>query len=181
MAKNYKKESYAINKYSNGIVYIGVKSIFELTLEQFLKENPNMSQSDFEYWKNISDELYKEEDLRTMEISKRSVSINEIAETRLMATESAEDAFFRLEDTGNPTREDIVNAQFIYDLAKKVLTAIQYERFFKYYSEGKKLKEIAKIEGVNFASVSRSILLSERKIKKVLGEICKKHSILDVI
>ena len=181
MAKNYKKESYAINKYSNGIVYIGVKSIFELTLEQFLKENPNMSQSDFEYWKNISDELYKEEDLRTMEISKRSVSINEIAETRLMATESAEDAFFRLEDAGNPTREDIVNAQFIYDLAKKVLTAIQYERFFKYYSEGKKLKEIEKIEGVNFASVSRSILLSERKIKKVLGEICKKYSILDVI
>ena len=47
MAKNYTNESYAINKYSEGIVYRGADGDYEITLEGFLKENPNMTEEDF--------------------------------------------------------------------------------------------------------------------------------------
>ena len=59
MPKNYTKEHYAINKYRKGIVYRGVDGNYEITMEGFLQANPNMTEADFDYWKSLSDELYK--------------------------------------------------------------------------------------------------------------------------
>lgn len=181
MAKNYAKECYAVNKYSDGIVYPGAKFDYELTLEDFLREDPNMTQADFEYWKNISDGIYKEEDLLTTATTRKNISIHEIEESNLVSAPSAESEFFKFEDANKLTREDIVNPRFIYRIAKKELTEIQYIRFLKYYSQGKTLEDIAEEEGVNHTSILRAIDLSEKKIKKILKNICTKHSIFDVM
>ena len=181
MAKNYTNESYAVNKYSEGIVYIGAENDYELTLEQFLKENPNLTEKDFEYWKNISDEIYKEEDLLTTKITRKNVSIHGLEETQLASAPSAEHEFLSFEDADKLTRADIVNPKFIYWLAKRELTENQFNRFYEYYSQGKTLIEIAENEGVSHTSISRSISSSEKKIKKILKNICTKHSIFDVM
>ena len=45
------------NECSN-IVYAGSDETIEITLEQFLEENPGMTEEDFNFWKNWSDEDY---------------------------------------------------------------------------------------------------------------------------
>ena len=45
MSKNYIQEHYAINKHSKGIVYRGADGDFEISLEQFLRENPTLWRS----------------------------------------------------------------------------------------------------------------------------------------
>ena len=94
---------------------------------------------------------------------------------------SAEYEFLSFEDTDKLTRADIVNPKFIYWLAKRELTENQFNRFYEYYSQGKTLIEIAENEGVSHTSISRSISSSEKKIKKILKNICTKHSIFDVM
>ena len=125
MAKNYTNESYAINKYSEGIVYRGADGDYEITLEGFLKENPNMTEEDFAYWKSVSDELYKKEDIQTTAITRKNVSINEIEETQLVSVESAEFEFLRLESEGEFTKEEVMNPHFILEIAKQELPEIQ--------------------------------------------------------
>lgn len=181
MAKNYTKENYAVNKFSKGIVYRGAEGDYEITLDDFLQKNPDKSKEDFEYWKKISDELYKEEDLMITATTRKNVSINEIEETQIVAVESAESAFFSKEDGSSLTRSDIVNKEYICQVAKKVLTQTQYTRFIAYYVEGNTLVDIADAEGVNHTSVSRAISASEKKIKEYLKKICTKNSIFDVI
>ena len=95
MSKNYTKEHYAINKYRKGIVYRGAEGNYEITMEGFLQENPNMTEADFDYWKSLSDELYKEEDRKSNEITRMNVSISDIEETQLVSVESAETEFVR--------------------------------------------------------------------------------------
>ena len=95
MSKNYMQEHYAINKHSKGIIYRGTDGDNEISLEQFLSENPTLTESDFNYWKSLSDELYKEEDRKNNEITRKNVSINEIEETQLVAVESAETEFIQ--------------------------------------------------------------------------------------
>lgn len=181
MAKNYANESYAVNKFSKGIVYRGAEGDYEITLEEFLHKNPDMSKEDFEYWKNISDELYKAEDLMINATTRKNVPINEIEETQLIAVESAESVFFSDEEQQSLTRADIVNQEYVCQVAKEVLTKTQYNRFIAYYVEGKRLTDIADAEGVSHTSVLRAITTSEKKIKNFLKKVCTKHSIFDVI
>lgn len=181
MAKNYANESYAVNKYSEGIVYRGTDGDYEITLESFLKENPNMTEEDFAYWKSVSDELYKEEDIQTTAITRKNVSINEIEETQLVSVESAEFEFLRLESEGEFTKEEVMNPYFILEIAKQELPEIQLRRFISRYIEGKTEDVIAAEEGVNQSSISRSLSGAENKIKKVIRKLCIKNGIFDVI
>ena len=60
--KNYKNSSYAANKYSKDIVYNSeVSGSTSITLEGFLKSDPTLTEADFEFWKNWSDQNYLEE------------------------------------------------------------------------------------------------------------------------
>ena len=70
MARNYRQSDYAKNKYSSNIVYAGSDETIEITLEQFLKENHGMTEEDFLYWKNWSDEDYLEQIRRETNIKK---------------------------------------------------------------------------------------------------------------
>lgn len=60
---NYKKSNYAINKIRKGIVYRNADgSILEVTYEKIAAENPNFTAADFEKLKQLSDQLYHEEE-----------------------------------------------------------------------------------------------------------------------
>ena len=43
--KNYKESDYALNKYSQGIVYKFADGIVEITLEDYLRDNPDRKES----------------------------------------------------------------------------------------------------------------------------------------
>ncbi len=45
--KNYKDSDYALNKFSEGIVYRFADRIVEITLEDYLAENPGKTAQDF--------------------------------------------------------------------------------------------------------------------------------------
>lgn len=45
--KNYRKSDYALNKYRKGIVYKFADGIVEVTLEDYLRENPDKTETDF--------------------------------------------------------------------------------------------------------------------------------------
>lgn len=56
--KNYHKSDYALNKYRKGIVYKFADGIVEVTLEDYLRENPDKTEADFQALKRLSDEWY---------------------------------------------------------------------------------------------------------------------------
>ena len=60
--RNYRKSDYAINKYSPNIVYRFHDEIIEVTLEDYLKENPDKTEQDFAELKALSDQIYYEQD-----------------------------------------------------------------------------------------------------------------------
>ena len=181
MSKNYMQEHYAINKHSKGIIYRGTDGDNEISLEQFLSENPTLTESDFNYWKSLSDELHKEEDRKNNEITRKNVSINEIEETQLVAVESAETEFIQSISEKDAVKKEIMSAQFILRIAQEELSDIQFRRFLSRYVDGKKEEDIAKDEGVCQSTISRSILGAENKIKKIIRKLCIKNGISDVI
>lgn len=181
MSKNYIQEHYSINKHNKGIVYKGVNGDSEVNLEQFIKENPTLTEDDFNYWKSISDELYKQEDRKSNKITYKNVSINEIEETQLVSVESAETEFVRSINKEDILKKEIMSAQFILNIARNKLSDIQLRRFLSHYVDGKKEEEIAKDEGVCQSTISRSISGAENKIKKIIRKLCIKNEIFDVI
>jgi len=59
--KNYKNSDYALNKFSEGIVYKFADLIVEVTLEDYLVENPGKTAEDFIELKSLSDEIYHQQ------------------------------------------------------------------------------------------------------------------------
>jgi len=59
--KNYRDSDYAVNKFSKGIVYRFDDETIEITLEDYLRENPDKTEEDFLRLKAISDEIFLEE------------------------------------------------------------------------------------------------------------------------
>ncbi len=180
MAKNFRKESYVVNKYSEEIVYKSADGDYSITLDQFLRENPGLTPKDYLYWKNISDELYKEEAVALNAITRKEIPIEEINDTTIFSVDSAEAIYLQIEDEGKLTEENIKDPLFILEIAKNILPDIQLRRFIGYYFENKKLVEIAAAEAVSPSSISRSLTGAEKKIKKFLLKLCKKSGIFDI-
>ena len=53
-------------------------------------------------------------------------------------------------------------------LALDKLTEVQRRRYLMYHLKGKTTREIAALEGVNQSKVMNSLILAEKKIKKIL-------------
>ncbi|MDD4492790.1 MAG: hypothetical protein PHV32_00320 [Eubacteriales bacterium] len=165
MAKNFNKSSYALNKFSSGIAYKSVTGDYEISEEQFLAENPEMTHEDFLFWKNYSDNDYLTELHADTNEQKHTVPLGNIVETELISTPSVEDEYIRSEDEALCPRT-IENAMRIFDEAK--LTLIQRRRYLQHFSEGLSTRQIAEKEGISQKAIMDSIRLSEKKIKKVL-------------
>ena len=94
--KNYKNSSYAANKYSKDIVYYSeVSGSTAITLENFLRSDPTLTEADFEFWKKWSDQNYLEESRVNNKQSWKAVSLSNLDyildSTQLSLEEMVED------------------------------------------------------------------------------------------
>ena len=83
--RNYKDSDYALNRYSQGIVYKFAEGIVEVTLEDYLRDNPDKTEEDFAELKALSDEIYYQQDRQEQRTSRHDVSINGMEEMDIAA------------------------------------------------------------------------------------------------
>ena len=163
--KNYRNSDYAINKYNKSIVYRFSNKVVKVSVEDYLKENPNRSEKDFEELKNISDTIYFEQDRAENAQTKKNVSISSLEETEQCATRPLEEEFAEKKD-----KLHAVNTAYNF-LESGLMTGIQKRRFILHFINGMSLRQIADRERVYFTSVEESIESAVKKYKKYLKNI----------
>ncbi len=94
---NYRKNDYAANKYSPNIVYRFNDEIIEISLEDYLEENPDRTEQDFLKLKALSDEIYYEQDRAENTQTRKNISIQGMEEMNCCATRSLEDEWEEFE------------------------------------------------------------------------------------
>ncbi len=163
---DYRKSFYVLNKFSESIVYEFNNEIKEITLEDYLKDNPMHTKEDFRKFKDISDELYHNEDLADTRYRKKKLSIHTINEMEFSSKENILDKLVKSDDDDENKIKDTYNL-----LYGKNLTELQKKRFIKHFYLNKTLREIAIEENVHFTSVQESIKGAVKKLKKFFEEI----------
>ena len=88
---NYRKSDYAINKNSPNIVYRFHNEIIEITLEDYLEENPDKTEHDFAELKAQSDQIYYEQDRSESAQTRKDVSIHGLEEMDCCSTRPLEE------------------------------------------------------------------------------------------
>ena len=154
--KDYNKSDYSINKNSKNIVYISQASgANEITLEEFLASDPSLTEEDYYYWKQWSDEKYREQELSDRKSSRKDVSIEKMAEVLSFTSASLEDEYETksLEKMMNQAIHMAIN-MFLND-AK--ISFVMKERFKMFYLEGLKPSEIALKTKTNRTSIYDSL------------------------
>ena len=164
---NFNKSDYAANKYSDSIVYKSVTGAYELTEEQFLRENPSETPQTYRRWKIWSNHNYLEMLRKDIEERKHTVPWDELEDTLLVCAAISEDeAFKEVERQNNPTP----TIKEAYDILNSCLTEIQKRRFLLFILERKNEREIALLEGVNQSSVSRSLIAAQKRINRYVSK-----------
>lgn len=164
---NFDKSDYAANKYSDSIVYKSVTGAYELTEEQFLRENPSETPQTYRRWKIWSNHNYLEMLRKDIEERKHTVPWNELEDTLLVCAAISEDEPFKeVERQNNPTP----TIKEAYGILNSCLTEIQKRRFLLFILERKNEREIALLEGVNQSSVSRSLIAAQKRINRYVSK-----------
>lgn len=163
--KNYKDSDYALNKFSEGIVYRFADRIVEITLEDYLTENPGKTAEDFLELKALSDEIYHQQVIDDNRTSRLDVSITGLEEVGALATAPL--------DTELINKSDSKNAM---EATKRLLdsgdlTEVQRRRFLLHFFQGLSYRQIASREGVHFTSVHESIEAATIKLQKFFEKI----------
>ena len=164
--KKYKKSDYSMNKYSDGIVYSFCNgSALEVTLEDYLTENPDKTEQDFKELKKLSDEIYLEQDRDEYNQTRKNITMcnmeNLIDSTELPLNE----AYIDMLD-----RQAAVSA-FNRLLESGSLTEVQERRFRLYIINGLSMRKIAETEGVTYHAVALSIKEAKQALKKFFEKI----------
>ncbi len=158
--KNYKDSNYALNRYSEGIVYKFADRTVEITLEDYLAENPGKTKQDFRELKELSDAIYFDQDRAENAQTKKNVSIHGMEETFAPVSIPLDEQYIEIRDRQYA-------AEAIYRLMNSgKLTEVQRRRFILHFIEGLSLREIAEQEKVHFTSVDESVAAALDKLKK---------------
>ena len=173
--KNYKNSSYAANKYSKDIVYNSeVSGSTAITLEGFLKSDPTLTEADFEFWKNWSDQDYLEESRGDNKQSWKAVSLSNLEyildSTQLSLEEMVEDK--TMEGLVLQTLKQTVAVL----LSDSVLTETMKVRFEMFYIQGMRVIEIAEAQGVDEKAVRKSLERIKAKLIKVFYELWDRNN-----
>ena len=166
--QNYISSDYALNKYSEGIVYRFADGIVVVTMADYLAENPDKTEYDFRALKKLSDDDYFERDRKENAQTKKNVPFGELEETMLCCAPSPLDILIGEIDAQEQTAR---HGQRL-GTAKRALgklTDAQRRRYLLHVVDGLSVREIAEIEGAHFTSVSESLQAAKKKIKKVLS------------
>lgn len=98
--KNYRESDYALNKYSQGIVYKFADGVVEVTLEDYLRDNPEKTEADFAELKAWSDGIYHEQAVQEQRTCRRNVSIDQVLEAEFAAVPKFDQHLMGEEDDG---------------------------------------------------------------------------------
>ena len=162
--KNYKSSDYALNKYSDGIVYrFADGSAVTITAESYLAENPGKTEADFQALKELSDAIYLGQDRADNAQTKKNTPLySEEAATELSAL-SLEDLLIEVRE-----REEAA-AAFERLMESGVLTETQKRRFRLNIVDGLSHRQIAAAEGVAVRAVTQSIHAATEKLRKIFN------------
>jgi len=164
--KNYTNSDYALNKVNKeAIVYRFADEIVEVTLEDYLRENPGKTADDFAELKVLSDSDYKDQDRADYRQTYRNVSIHGLDETDACCVPSPEEILF--DEPEWKARKDRMRQQAYEVIA--TLTEVQRRRYLMYHVDGLTMRKIAASEGVHHPRIVKSIQDAEKKIKKYLA------------
>lgn len=160
--RKFQNTDYGRNKYSKGILYKVSDGYIEIKFEDYIRENPDGTEEDFMKLKQISDEMYYEQDREETSYARRKEEM-EVEEV--------------LDDVVSPLDISLIEREEkeqIREAVKQVLgngdlTLIQKRRFYLHFFEGMSYREIAKQEGIYYTSVRDCIQLAIRKIKKYMN------------
>jgi len=168
--KHYTNSNYALNKYSEGIVYRFADSIVEVTLADYLAENPDKTECDFQALKELSDEIYRQQDRAENAQTKKNDSLEGLDETQNGQEPSPEE----LLTAKIEAKEEYKQHQKYLALASHALdklTEVQKRRYLLHRIEGITTREIASIDGCSHQSVVESLAGADKKIKKFLAKL----------
>ena len=144
--KNYTDSDYALNKYSKGIVYRFADGIVEITLADYLAENPDKTEDDFRELKELSDGIYLEQAQSGNARTKKDSHYDEADETLLCKSPSPEDILISEIDAYEESKRRQKRLA-IMNRALDKLTELQRRRYCLHHVDGKTTREIAEIEG----------------------------------
>jgi RNA polymerase sigma factor (sigma-70 family) len=166
--KNYKDSDYALNKHSKGIVYRFADKITEVTLADYLSENPGKTVADFRALKELSDSIYRDQVRAENTLTKKNLPFDEAHETMLCGSLSPEDTVIRRIDSREEAERQRRRSEKV-NLALDKLTCVQRRRYLLYHVKGLTLRQIADTEGVVHSKIQKSIDAAEKKIKNFLA------------
>lgn len=162
--KEYWKSDYALNKRSSGIVYQFADGLVEITLEDYLRENPEKTQEDFLALKAISDEIYAQQFSRTKAQTRRELPLYDDKRLCAPSAEQMMEVSMRLREL------EAMHAQLERFIDSGVLTEIQRRRFTLYCFRKLSTRQIARSEGVSQCSVWECLHACEKKFEKFLAK-----------
>lgn len=166
--RDYRKSDYAINKYSPNIVYRFHDEFVEVSLEDYLKENPDKTAQDFTKLKALSDEIYYEQDRAESAQTRKDVSIHGLEEMDCCSTRPLEDEWEELAVEIQNRRYTRIALERLFTTG--VLTQVQKRRFQLYVFRGLSIRQIGRLEGTSHQAVAKSLNLAIGKLKKFFAE-----------
>ena len=131
-------------------------------LTEIAAENPNFTAADFEKLKQLSDQLYHEEEKSdNLQAHYVKASLDEFNSNICASTLSTEDELI-LKESENLFVEKFQKA------IDTLLTPIQKKRLYLNCFRKMSIREIAKIEGTHYTVVAESIRRAKKKLKNYL-------------
>lgn len=160
--KNYWASDYALNRKSAGIVYRFADGVVEITLEDYIRENPDKTEEDFRKLKEISDELYADQERKQHTSTYLDIPLHCC---KGVCTPSAEEVWEQM-----LTRRELEKLRACLErfLQSSLLTEIQRRRFSLYCIEAASTRQIAGAEGVSQCSVWECLHACQKKFKNFL-------------
>lgn len=163
--RKYQDSDYAVNKFSPNIVYRFADGVAEVTLQDYLRDNPGKTEQDFAELKALSDEIYYIQDRDDTRYGKRKNTLGSIEESERFSTEALEMELIQNNDEQNA----LAAAMQLLDSGE--LTEIQRRRFMQHFFQGLSYRQIAEHENVHFTSVQESIVAANAKLKKYFEKL----------
>ncbi len=158
--KNYKDSDYALNKFSEGIVYKFTDRIVEITLEAYLLENPSKTEQDFWELKALSDEIYHQQVMHENRTSRLDVPINGLEDSEQLSLPPTDTVLIHKAEE----HRAMSAARQLLDSGQ--LTDTQRRRFILHFFQGLSTRRIAERERVSHVAVYKSIVLAQEKLKR---------------
>ncbi len=136
----------------------------EITLEDYLRDNPDKTEEDFAELKARSDEIYYQQDRQEYRVSHRNVSISGMEDSVIASALSVDAELIQKAEE----KKALETAIRLLESGK--LTDVQKRRFCLHFFQGLSTRQIAKLEGVHQRAVWDSLMWAEKKLKKFYEE-----------